>query len=90
MEVNKIQQNWFHRGFSFGIWEDPPEQVWENFTHDVDELLMLTEGAIEISMRGKQIRPHIGQEILIPAGVSHTVRNIGNTNNRWCYGYRQK
>jgi mannose-6-phosphate isomerase-like protein (cupin superfamily) len=88
MEIDKIKQDWHNRGFSFGVWEDPPEQVWENFKHDVDELLMLAEGSIEVLMQGKRIRPHIGQEILIPAGVTHTVRNIGEFNNRWYYGYR--
>jgi len=89
MEIEKLKQDWLDRGFSFGIWEDPPQQVWENFTHDVDELLMLAEGSIEVSMQGKRIRPHVGEEILIPAGVSHTVRNIGHENNRWYYGYQR-
>ena len=32
--------------------------------------------------------PAIGEEILIPARTSHTVRNTGNTTARWLYGYK--
>ena len=55
--------------------------------HAVDELVMPVEG--EIEMQGRRLRPAVGEEVLIPAGVPHTVRNLGNGQNRWCYGYRQ-
>ena len=35
-------------------------------------------------------RPLIGQEVFIPANAIHTVRNVGNTNNVWYYGYRSQ
>jgi mannose-6-phosphate isomerase-like protein (cupin superfamily) len=50
--------------------------------------VMLIEGEIEVSFEGKALRPGQGQEIVIPAGASHTVRNTGKTVNRWYYGYR--
>ena len=34
------------------------------------------------------IRCVIGQEILIPAKVVHSVRNTGQTGSQWLYGYR--
>ncbi|HXZ97528.1 MAG TPA: cupin domain-containing protein [Burkholderiales bacterium] len=90
VDEHKVKTGWERRGFSFGIWNDPPGQIWENYIHGVDELLMLVEGEIELSFLGKTFRPKIGEEILIPAGASHTVRNIGNSANRWCYGYKQR
>jgi mannose-6-phosphate isomerase-like protein (cupin superfamily) len=50
--------------------------------HDVDEIVMLVEGEIEVCFEGKTLRPGPGDEIVIPAGASHTVRNTGNTMNR--------
>ena len=90
MDECKVKTDWEQRGFSFGIWIDPPGQIWEDYVHGVDELLMLVEGEIELSFLGKTYCPKIGEEILIPAGAGHTVRNTGKVTNRWYYGYMNK
>ncbi len=41
-------------------------------------------------MNGKTLRPAIGEEILMPAGVSHSVKNVGKSRNRWLYGYKTR
>ena len=38
---------------------------------------------------GGCVRPAVGEEVLIPAGVLHTVRNIGGTAAQWLYGYKR-
>jgi mannose-6-phosphate isomerase-like protein (cupin superfamily) len=88
LDPTKIGNYWKARGFSCGLWVDPPGQVWEDYVHSVDELLMLMEGALELEMQGKILRPGIGEEVLIPAHTSHTVRNIGGATARWLYGYK--
>jgi len=85
-----IKQNWNSRGYSFGVFRDPPGQVWADFVHKTDELVVLAEGEIELEIEGKTQRPIIGQEVFIPANAIHTVRNVGNTNNVWYYGYRSQ
>ncbi|MDX1387433.1 MAG: cupin domain-containing protein [bacterium] len=87
-DAKKVQQNWESRGFSFGIFEDPPGRCWEDFVHGEDELFMVLEGKVELEM-GKQVRlAEVGEEILIPAGVLHSVRNRGDTPSKWFYGYK--
>ena len=86
--VDRVKRDWYARGFSFGVWADPPGQVWQNYEHDSDELVMLTEGVIEIEMQEKVLRPSVGEEVLIPGKVLHTVRNVGGTMACWLYGYR--
>ena len=83
-----INQDWNSRGYSCGVFRDPPGQVWADFVHRVDELVVLAEGEIELEIEGMAQRPQIGQEVFIPANAVHTVRNIGRTNNVWYYGYR--
>ena len=90
MEPSHIQQAWDKRGFSCTVWTDPPGQVWADFVHETDELVTLVEGEIELSFQGQTLRPRIGEEVFIPAGARHTVRNMGATSNRWCFGYRHK
>jgi len=90
MDRVKVEKDWKARGFSSGLWVDPPGQVWEDYQHDVDELLMVVEGAIEVEMEGKKIYPNAGEEIFIPAKTVHSVRNVGRTTSHWLYGYKRK
>jgi mannose-6-phosphate isomerase-like protein (cupin superfamily) len=85
-----VQHHWANRGFSCGIWTDPPGQVWADYVHETDELVMLIEGQIELTFNGKTFQPNVGEEVLIPAGIYHTVVNIGQSPNRWFYGYKRR
>ena len=88
MNQEQIRKNWESRGYSFGVFKDSPGQVWADFVHRTDELVLLAEGEIEIEIEGKSQQPQIGDEVFIPANAIHTVRNIGKTNNVWYYGYK--
>ena len=55
--------------------------------HDTDELFMVLEGKVELEMQGRKFCPAIGEEILIPANVRHSVRNLWKSSSRWLYGY---
>jgi quercetin dioxygenase-like cupin family protein len=84
-----IESDWRARGFSCGLWTDPPGQEWRDFVHATDELVLLVEGEIELEFSGRTIRPAAGEEILIPARTAHTVRNVGDGTARWLYGYKE-
>jgi mannose-6-phosphate isomerase-like protein (cupin superfamily) len=88
-DPKKIEKNWHARGFSFGIFEDPPGRCWEDYVHGEDELFMVLTGDVELEMSGKARIAEVGEEILIPAGVTHSVRNKGQQNSRWFYGYKE-
>ena len=90
MDLSHVSEDWGQRGFSCAVWTDPPGQVWADFVHTVDELVMLIEGEIELSFHGKTLHPKVGEEILIPAHTKHTVKNIGSTTSRWYYGYKNR
>jgi len=84
---SSVEPDWARRGYSFGIWVDPPGQEWRDFVHATDELVMLVEGELELTCGGRTCRPAIGEEVLIPARTRHTVRNVGAGRSRWFYGY---
>ena len=86
--LQEIRSDWSRRGYSFEYWIDPPGQIWRDFEHEVDELVMLIEGDIEIEFDGKCVQPRPGDEIVIPARTRHTVKNRSAEPNRWCFGYR--
>ena len=85
LSLYQLKQNWDSRGYTFGIFKDPPRQVWADYVHKTDELVVLAEGEIEIEIEGKSQRPQIGEEVFIPASTLHTVRNVGNV---WYYGHK--
>jgi len=54
-----------------------------------DELVIVLEGQMEFETGGEVYRPQVGEELLIPAGATHSARNVGKSTARWLYGYRR-
>jgi len=50
---------------------------------------MVVDGNVEFEIGEKTYRPEAGEELFIPAGTRHSVRNIGSTTAHWLYGYRE-
>ena len=90
VDIDSVRPNWRSRGFGCDVWTDPPGQTWEDYRHAVDELVMVLEGDVQFEIDGQVVQPSAGEELVIPAGVVHSVRNIGNTTSRWLYGYKTK
>ena len=67
MNSDQIKQDWNSRGYSFGVFRDPPGQVWADFVHQTDELVVVAEGEIEEEIEGKAERFQIGEMVFIPA-----------------------
>ena len=83
----EVSKDWAARGFSCALWVDPPGQRWEDFVHASDELVLVVEGELELEINGEISHPKTGEEVYIPAGAVHSVRNIGGTTAKWLYGY---
>jgi mannose-6-phosphate isomerase-like protein (cupin superfamily) len=79
---------WEKRGYRGGTWDDPPGRAWENFVHDVDELMMVVSGDLELEVGGKKSYLRPGEEVLIAARAVHSVRNRGTGSARWIYAYK--
>jgi len=87
LDIEQIRAGWHKRGFSCDVWVDSPGERWEDFVHAADELVMVLEGRMEFEIDGAVHHPSPGEELLIPAGAVHSVRNTGDTTARWLYGY---
>ena len=66
MNSDQLKQDWNSRGYSFGIFKDRPGQVWADFVHKTDELVVLAEGEIEIETEVKSQSPQIGEGGVYP------------------------
>lgn len=87
VDQEAVAARWRSRGFSCDLWVDPPGQIWADYVHEVDELVMVVVGKVEFEIDGVTHRPEVVEELLIPARALHTVRNVGGTESRWLYGY---
>ena len=88
--IELLAKEWSKKGFSCESWVDPPGQRWENYVHEVDELVYVVEGTMEFEIGGKRHVLNPGDEAFIPARANHCVRNIGSTTSRWYYGYKTR
>jgi hypothetical protein len=86
IDRSDIARDWHARGFSCGVWIDHAGREWTNQPRQTDELFMVMSGELELEVGGQLIRPSVGEEIRIPAGMPHTIRNIGGKTARWLYG----
>ena len=64
MDAKKIRQQWESQGLSFGIFRDPLGRVWPDFSHSIEEVVILAEGQVEIEIEGQMHRSMVGEEIL--------------------------
>ncbi len=90
MDLGALERSFVERGYSFGIFVDPPGQEWLGFVHDVDEIVVPLEGSVTITVAGKVHRPAIGDEVFIPAHAVHDVVTGPEGGSRWAYGYRSR
>ena len=90
IDRSTVAKDWHARGFSCGLWIDHAGREWTCHPHETDELFMMMSGELELEMEGQSIQPSVGEEIRIPAGVPHIIRNVRGKTARWLYGQRQE
>lgn len=78
------------RGYGCVFHSDAPGKEWVNYAHDRDELLYVLEGTLEVTLcehegdRTVVLQP--GDELLIPEGMNHTAKAIGEGQVVWVQG----
>jgi len=89
-----VGMDWGRRGFSCDRIIDPPGQEWRDVEHESAELIVVLDGRLEVEVRIDGVTRHYdamaGDELFVPAGAPHTVRNAHTGNTRWLYGYQSR
>ncbi len=89
LEKDRVAAAWSNEGFDCHLWVDVPGKSWLDYTHAVDEKIVVQQGRIEFEVEGEHTILGPRDEILIPAGRVHSVWNRGRTTAYWFYGYRR-
>lgn len=89
LPVNRkeVSQSWGERGYSCDLFIDPPGREWNDFVHHTDELVTVVDGELRMIIEGAEVIASPGDEVFIPKGANHSVKNIHFDTTRWLYGY---
>lgn len=82
-----VAADWRDRGYSCGLFVDPPGREWNDFVHVTNELVTVVAGRMEVEIAGERFVAEPGDEVFIPRGANHSVRNLHAGETRWLYGY---
>ncbi len=82
-----VADDWRARGYSCGLFVDPPGQQWLDFVHDCNELVTVLEGRLEMRIGDQRFVMEPGDEVIIPRDAVHSVINAHDGVTKWLYGY---
>ncbi|MFO0697724.1 MAG: cupin domain-containing protein [Nitrospira sp.] len=83
----QVALDWSQRGYSCDVFTDPPGREWNDFVHAANELVTVMEGKLRLTIGKAEILAEPGDEVFIPKGVLHSVKNLSSSSAYWLYGY---
>ena len=87
IDTRSVQSKWSDEGFSFGEFNDPPGQEWNDFVHGTDEYVLVSEGMLQIDVGSERFVAESGDLIRIPRNVNHSLKTVSPDGSVWLYGY---
>ena len=87
LQREDVSNSWHDRGYSCDLFVDPPGREWNNFVHQTNELVTVVEGQLRLTIEGQEMTAEPGDEIFIPKGIDHSVKNTYHDTTQWLYGY---
>ena len=89
MNIDELEKLWAKRGFSFGVGTiKAGDSVDETVHDDKDEVVVMEPGEFEFIIGDDKYIDHGHREVLIPAGTRHTIKNIGQSDSKIYFGYK--
>ncbi|MGZ8381661.1 MAG: cupin domain-containing protein [Nitrospira sp.] len=82
-----MAQDWRRLGYSCDVFTDPPRSEWNEFVHSTNELVTVVIGKLRLIISEEEILAEPGDEVFIPRGVCHSVKNISSSATHWLYGH---
>jgi len=87
VDRDAVARDWRAHGFSCESFTDPPGREWNGFRHATNELVTVVEGELRLTVGGETMICGEGDEVFIPKGTVHSVKNVAPGTTRWLYGY---
>jgi mannose-6-phosphate isomerase-like protein (cupin superfamily) len=87
VDVAAVEADWAGRGYDCHHFRDPPGRTWSDFVHDTNEVVTVVSGRLWLSIGGEAVTAGPGDEVFIPRGAVHTVKNVDSGETHWLFGY---
>ncbi len=87
LDRDQVTHDWRRRGYSCDLFTDPLGREWNDFVHSTNELVTVMDGRLKLTIGGEEIIVEPGDEVFIPKGARHSVKNISSSTTHWLYGY---
>ena len=84
---NQVKHDWNRRGYSCDVFTDPPGREWNDFVHGTNELVTVMVGKLKMTIGEEELIAEPGDEVFIPKGARHSVKNASSSMTQWLYGY---
>jgi len=88
VDRESVKLEWRARGFSYGVFRDPPGQEWNDFVHSTDEYVIVADGSLKISVGNETSQCEVGDMVWIPRRTQHSLKTTSPGGSVWLYGYR--
>lgn len=91
MNKEELEKDWTDRSFSFGVGTiKAGDGINEAVHDDKDELVLMESGKYEFTIDNETFIQEGDTEVLIPAGSTHSIKNLGIKDSKIYYGYKPK
>ena len=89
LDIETLKAEYEKRGFKCEISTSEPGEDWvsQEEGHEAEEVYILLEGELELSLQGQTYRPAIGEVFVVPAGEPHTFKSNKFSRYYWIYDY---
>lgn len=86
---DKLKKDWAKRGYSFAIGTIKANDCVDQAHHkDKDELVIMDKGQYAFTLNNEAFTQTGEIEVHIPAGTTHSIKNLGQTDATIYYGYK--
>lgn len=87
LDRGQVAQDWKQQGYSCDLFTDPPGREWNDFVHTTNELVTVVVGKLRLTIGDQEIVAEPGDEVFIPRGAIHSVKNVASSTTHWLHGY---
>jgi hypothetical protein len=86
VDQGEVARDWIQRGYSCRSCADPPGKERRDIRQDCNEVVTVVEGSLAVTLHDLGYMLDPGDELYIPRGITHTVRNVHVDTTRWLRG----
>lgn len=87
VDKSRVETDWNARGYTCDWMMDSTGREWRDCRHQSNAVLAVVDGTLEVIVNGVKSVLQPGDEMTVPKGALHHLKNVDPTTSRWLYGF---